>query len=582
MLSETIVADYIAELVLDVAKDKISEKIDGKKLKSELKAYLQRQHTYNELCSHAEEIDFHGLVDYIHNNLLEEVGTRFLDPNKKKRTQAREDIVAAAVEYSKADTVEAKKRVATCIAVCLDIIRAFYRSHFKPKDYLLADEIVDAVAEEIQSTTQTAVDNLSSQIKRTGDEIVSAIESNGTLFSIDKAIALAECGELTSIERNMTKILEHISLTHPYRPYYGYDYNNGKLVSKPQTEEATKLYPPKIILTGAVKFGEQYYSDFGGDPLDYAYRHQKPLVMEVAKAVKLLGEKLDPSQSEVTDLVGNEVVFTPPEFPPAFPCAIKVRNDTYFKYVLLRTQEIEDDGTYIINNTEQGSALFFEVRINPQNPGFPEFKVRMDHSNNKEWLEYVRFMNAVSKEKDIHIYVLYAEEDIIAGNINNVNYTPAFASIDEECDFLERVCEIEDYFNVTLDICGELKQNEYNTVIRVSDLIRNNEVTSTWNEAVFTGIMTQTFREKVLSMNNGQYAFSYVGVERINLFGAEFELKYMRTYRCAKVKELEKLKRKVEVLDDEDDIKFTVFAGEDKSTVVSLKIPDTLDSSIEH
>ena len=67
--------------------------------------------------------------------------------------------------------------------------------------------------------------------------------------------------------------------------------------------------------------------------------------MSISEAIKLLGDQLDPIQKEAQELVGKKIVMVPPAFPPAFPCAVKVKDKTYFDYVLLRTQEILDDGT---------------------------------------------------------------------------------------------------------------------------------------------------------------------------------------------------------------------------------------------
>lgn len=441
------------------------------------------------------------------------------------------------------------------------------------KDYLLADMIVDAVVEEVheaQTATVTAVDGAKEQI-------LAKIDNTGTLFSVDKALALVEAGEVDTIGSGIKKLLDHITLEHPYYPDFGYDYRNGMILSKPLTAEAKKLYPPKFVLTGAVRFGDWYYNDPNGDPLDYAYRHQIPITMEVSQATKLLGEKPDPRQDEVAVLEGNTVIATPPEFPPAFPCAIKVGDKTFFDYVLLRTQEILDDGTYVIGNIEQGGHFYFEVRINPQNPSKPDFKINMSNATNKELLNYVQFMSTLSREKDLHIYVLGLGEDIIAGYMNDMNYKTGFVSVDEEIDFLERVCSIEDYFGVVLAPNGEISNKEYEAVLHISDLIRNDEVRGTWNEATFTGIMSQHFRDELISMDKELYMFSYVGISHVELFGAEFEFRFMRTFKCARMVDFEKVKRKAEVLDDGDDIKITFMAGDDKGTIDTLKIPEKIE-----
>ena len=573
MVTEAIIAasEYVAGLGLDVARAKAKEKIDEKKLRAILTTYIESQRKYNEMCTLAEEIDFQGLVDYIRNNLINATVTRVFAPNPKKRGQARQEIVYAAIAFSKANTDEAKMRVSKCISICLDIIHNFYASnHLSVKDYLLADMIVDALAEEVHESAMTTV----ASVNEAKDQILTTIAEGGSLFSIDKAIEFAENGNVGAIGAGIRKVLDHISLNHPYAPNFGYDYKNGMIVSKPLTAEAKKLYPPKIVLTGAVKIGGEYYNDLKGDPLNYAYRHQLPITMEVSNAEKLLGEKPDPRQEEVQGLVGNTVLAKPPEFPPAFPCAILVGDKSFFDFVLLRTQEIEDDGTYVISNIEQGSSFYFEVRINPHNLSKPDFKFNMNNANNHELLNYVRFMSTLSKEKDIHIYMLSRGEDLIAGYINEIDHKLGFLSFEEEIDFFERVCTIEDYFHVQLSPRGEISNSEYNIVVYISDLIRNDQVTGTWNEVTFTVLISQHFREKLTTLDKELSMLSYVGVSNVDLFGAEFEFRFMRSFKCATLIDIDKVRRKAEVLDDGDNIKITFRAGNDKTAIDTLKIPE--------
>lgn len=576
MIKETIetAAEYLTDLGIEATKDNVKNKLDEKKLRESLIAYIESQQKYNEMCSLAEEIDFQGLIDYIKNNLIDATGTRFFDPNRNKRGQARQQIVDAAVAFSKADTDEAKFRVSKYISICLDIIRGFYEEHhLSLKEFLLSDMIVDAVADEVaevQTTLMTAVDSAKK-------EILTQIDNTGSLFCINKALTFAKAGETDTIRDEIKKMLDHISLEHPYYPHFGYDYQNGMILSKPLTAEAKKLYPPKYVFTGPVKIGNQYYNNPNGNPLDYSYRHQIPITLEISKATKLLGEKPDPRQDEMAGLEGQKLIASPPEFPPAFPCAIKVGETIFFEYILLRTQEILDDGTYIIGNKDQGGSFYFEIRINPQIPSSPDFSMKIRNATNRELLNFVRFMTTLSKEKDLHIYVLALGEDIIAGYINSIDYQTGFSSVDEEIDFLERVCVIEDYFHIQLNPHGEISYKEYKTVIQISDLIRNEEVLGTWNEATFTGVLTQHFREELINMDKEEYRFSYVGISHVELFGAEFEFRFMRTFKDAQMVDIEKVRRKAEVLDDGDEIKITFRAGNDKRTIDTLKIPDNIE-----
>lgn len=565
----TTIAEYLASLGLDAARDKANHMLDEKGLHSALTTYVEKQRKYNEICSLAEEIDFQGLVEYIQDNLIDDVMIRIFDPNRKKRAQARQDIVNAAVTYSKVSTQEAMYRVSKCISICLDIIHSFYKSHqFSVKDYVLSDMIVDAVAEEVHEAKSGTVDAL----YEAKDQIIARIDERGALFSIDKAVELAENGNIGMVSKGIKSVLNHVSLTHPYAPNFRYDYTNGMIISKPLTPEATKLYPSKMVLTGTLKIGDHYYSDPNGDPLNYAYRHQLPIILEVSKAKKLLGEKLDPTQDEVTGLVGNTVIATPPAFPPAFPCSIRIKNTTFFNYVLLRTQEILDNGIFVLGNKGQGSPLYLEIRIDFDNPSKSSFKINMDNANHHELLNYVRFMDTLSKEKEICIYELSHDREFITGYINDINYKTGFATIDEEIDFLERICTIEDFFNVYLKPQDKISVNEYKAILHISDLIRNDEVLGSWDEATLTGTLDKHFREELINMKDEQYMFAYDGTAHIDLFGTGIDYSFERTLKCAQIVDLERVKRKAEVLDDGDNIRIILRAGKDKGTIEKLKI----------
>lgn len=186
-------------------------------------------------------------------------------------------------------------------------------------------------------------------------------------------------------------------------------------------------------------------------------------------------------------------------------------------------------------------------------------------------------MKTLSEEKDLHIYVLEARQDIIAGYINDMEYRTGFTSIDEEIDFLDRICTIEDYFKVELTPAGTISEDEYHCVIQISDLVRNNEVNITWSEMTFTGILNQHFREDLMTMDKELYMLTYIGTGEVKLFGAVLAFRFMRSLKCAHIVDYEKVKKKAEVLDDGDTIKITFRAGEDSSAIDTLNIPDSVD-----
>lgn len=396
------------------------------------------------------------------------------------------------------------------------------------------------------------------------------------MISLDKALDLSEDGRIQEIGVDVQKMFEHISLEHPLYPDFEYDYQDGIVISKALTSDALIKYPSRLVLTGPIRFENHYYDISNDDPLDYAYRHQISMIMDVSKAVQYLGKFQDPNQKEAEKYIGSTVSVNPPEFPPAFPCSIKIRDKTYFEYVLFRTQEKEDDGTYIIGNKDQNDTIYFEIRINPNKSDSPDYKVKIGSANNHELLNYTQFMYDLSKEKELHIYVLSAKEDLIAGYINNVTLNTGFTNIEEELDFLKRICEIEEYFHVELVVDSEIRPNDYNAICQLSNLIRDKELHSTWEELSFNKEVDQQLRDSVASWGENEHSFAVVSLCHVIIFGVEISFNLMRTFKSVCIVDFDKLKDKLSILDDGDSVKITFQPGEDKTAIDSLRIPEEI------
>ena len=195
---------------------------------------------------------------------------------------------------------------------------------------------------------------------------------------------------------------------------------------------------------------------------------------------------------------------------------------------------------------------------------------------NREKLLHLKFLNALMHEKKLSIHVLEAGKDLLVSNVSGVDYESRFQSIEEEIDFWERVCVIENRFAVSLDVADSISQEDYDLVIYLSDLITEDEVISTWGSAIFTGIIDNRFRENLLGMDDTPMAISYVGTCTITLWRTAMTIDFMRTYKMAYIKDLEKTKKKVAVLEDGDTLKITFVPGSDKTQIDTTRIPASL------
>ena len=573
------VAGYVTDLGLDIGNDLIKGKYDEKKLRESLISYIEQQKKYYEVCSLAEEIDFQGLIEYIHNNLLDDVKKRISCLSSKERQIARQSVIDSAVAFSQADTPESKYRVAKSIAICLDIVSNFYRKKIDAQYYILASEVIDAVNENTKQTVDKAK-----------EEIITALgKSTGSLYSLDSIAAKVQSGDISSLNERFKMLFASISSTHPLYPYYGFGWQNNDIISEPLIPEATEKYPVRYQITGPVRIGDRHITNLSLDDLNYAYRHQLQLVMKVEDARKYLGDILDPAQYEMKKLVGGELYAKPPEFPPAFACSIKVKDQVCFDYVLIRIQEILDDGTYIFSNREQKNThLHFEFRVNIKDllqnaeghivaaRGDTGFTISIRDAINSEILKYVKFIKAITTEQDLRLHVLENDQDLVAGKVDNKEYSTGFSDIDEEIDFLERICDIEEYFGLLLHIEDKITEKEYTTVLLISELIRNNIIEEKWQSVSFTGILDERFRRNLIEMGAEMGAISYVGTSHIDLFGVHLELRFMRTFYDAVMEDHERIVKLAELSKEGDPIKVTFKAGENNKAICTLNIPEKL------
>lgn len=587
----TKVAEYVAELGLDVAKEHYDKRIDEEKLKAELIDYIVCQQKYNEVCSLDEEIDYQGLIMYIREKLIDAVTKRIFDPNSRRRGDAREKVKNEAIVYCNATTENAKQRVAKFVVDSLDIIRSFYVKKIDIKYYLLASDVIDAVNANTETTVLLAQNIVVDKINEQSDRVAKLI-ADCPLYSIDKMIVEAKKGNLDFTNTRLNEILSGISSTHPLFPLYGYDIQDGSLISKPLTLDATSKFPMKYKITGHVQVEGKNYNNSTGDPFDFAYRHQLAVVMDVKDAKKYLGDIEDPAQYETDKLIGGKVIAHPPAFPPAFPCSIKVKDVVYYEYVLLRTQEILDDGTFVIGNKEQvDSHLYFEIRINfSDNKKIVtneewytntitkqiDFKMKLYHPTNKEILNFICFMRAASIEQDLRIYMLNTHKNLVIAKKCNVKYAAGFKSIEEEIDFFERICDIEKYYGVTLNLHGDVDYDKYNLVLKISNLVRNGVVQDTWNSFEFSRIMDSNLRKRLTEMNS-PIRICYIQHMDVDIWDAKFKVKYMRILNSALLQDYGRIIELVKLLKDGELISLKFRPDVDKTYVDTLKIPEEME-----
>ena len=352
--------DIVIDLGLAVVKDRAIDAVQQKKVKNEIRAFMEREAKYNEYASREEEIDFEGLYNYVTNHLVEDVKVRLFG-RASERLAATQMIIAKSVYYAKTKTPRSAQRVKKLILKAIEILSRFYRIRVNRDLLFISSEIVDSI-EEISANQHK---EQASIIANTIIEKLGAQQS----LSIDQSLKSLSEGDISKVETTLSMHNRGLSSGHALFPDYGYKIEsngiNVVLRSHPLNEEALKKYPPKIKFSATANIRDQKVADLSAATIDYAYRHQSPIVINFVDAKKFLGDILDPVQHEAEDWIGKKMVLNPRPFPEAFPCSLSIGGEVIFDFVLLRTIEILDDGTVVVaNNDQKSSALKIVLKLN--------------------------------------------------------------------------------------------------------------------------------------------------------------------------------------------------------------------------
>ena len=528
----------------------VKPKINEHKLKKDLEDYILSKKEYFDLCSIDEEFDFEGLLDYVSNNLIEDMKIRVFSKSRKEREKARNTIINKGLQFSQANTKESNAKVTKLVANCIDIIRDFYKKQLTIKEYFLCSEIVDDV-----------VENLTDKIDESNELILSS-QKELAEYSSDNFVRLVNNNQLNLVETKINNLFNIISTQHKLYPEYGYSLNQGKLISVPLQENSIQKYPPIMDIKADLQIGE-YINYFNGlDPLDFSYRHQLDMIIQVKDARKLLGSIEDPCQYEAERMIGENLVLKHKEFPPAFPCSIKVGGKTYFEYVLLRTKEILDDGTYIVTNDEQRNAkVNFEFRFKTEGERIFSFTSHTKNMNSKEHLNYSMFIRDVVMKKEFSIYSYDLQKEV-AKSLEYHESDYDTTSIDFEIDLYTRLCLIESYFDVIFDLPEKIEVNQSKIIFSLSELIKNNKKSISWKSTELTIQFGSLAKNNILDFSE-PVSFLADGENNVELFGQILRFSHRRVYKSAIMRDYERKSKMIQLLEGDETIPVKFDPGED-------------------
>lgn len=548
----TAVLGHIAKIGLDATKDRLKGKYDENAARAKLVDYIQRQREYNFDCRREEEIDFEGLAEYIQRDLIEDVKIRLFG-NPRERGIARQTISDKAAYYAKARTKLSENRARHLACIAVDILASFYRSKVGRELLLVAAEIEDAVISSITDQCHS----LEQQVDKVSQKV-----DNAVLLSVDRALLLAREGHIDEVEKNFSTAIKSLNAEHVLAPYYGFGMDGqDRLKSVPLLHDAIKNYPPHLnVQAKEIKVGNTYIQRLDAGVFDYSYRHQQPIEFNVADAKKYLGDIPDPIQHEAEDFSKSHIIMKPPAFPAAFPCSVSVDGNVEVDYLLLRTKEIKDDGTIIFTNDEQNNFNFrVEISVNLKLNSVG-LKITPISPTNRESLKYRLFLKHAASGNSIELKALELNAIIISTKrnliLNNCD------RLDSEIEFLKKIVAIEEYFQIHLLIPDEITPEDHRIIDRLYEMINNGKYCGKCGRFTLSFEVSEELRKSISNLGDKACGLAFTSNVHLVLFGQELNFLILRKIDCVRLENYEKVKAKIEVLDDGDVLKLGFMNGE--------------------
>ncbi len=85
-----------------------------------------------------------------------------------------------------------------------------------------------------------------------------------------------------------------------------------------------------------------------------------------------------------------------------------------------------------------------------------------------------------------------------------------------------------------------------------------------WSSIAFNVEVSDDFKTKIDGWNDNPFTLSYVGTVEISLWGKKYEVPIIRKYLSVKPKNLEHLRKKIQVLDNGEETRLEFVPGEGK------------------
>lgn len=362
-----------------------------------------------------------------------------------------------------------------------------------------------------------------------------------------------------------------IGTQHPYYPDFmiSVKEENGNFIpySKPITEKAMSEMKPS--LSGTFSFSDRY-SKFKSakEVFDYSYHTQSDIEINVISLKRMLGDKDDPYQGDLKELldgtVQGEWKIKHKEFPPSKPFKIFMdEHESLLDYILLRATRIEGT-TVSLSNYEQETDLDLEFLFDLRQRSMRvNISIRESYEYNYEsQLKFLNFIKGALNKSILHIYSLEEGVEMAQGRFDAFDYQSSFGEVEYEIDFIESILVIEKKYDRKIIVPENISEESYENVMILAEGISNGKIEGKWTDLNTELVIIKESKVYFEGLSEEPERLTFEHTKSLIIFEEEFIIpKIIIHFMEVKFQDVKKIKEKLKVLDTGDVIKVKMIPG---------------------
>lgn len=407
-----------------------------------------------------------------------------------------------------------------------------------------------------------------------------------TVSIFDEIENLARQGKYKEVANTLMHIKDFVGTKHPLYPHYRYKPvqfgNNIILEHEPLTKEAEKKYP--ITYKGEFSISKEQLGGYNGinDLLDDAFLKQKEIEINMSSLNTWLGDRLIDTPNLEKALEEGKWVIAPRALPAPLKLKLYLKENPDISIVDYLEMSISgkegNEYIYIDNSKQVNAKLLFSVKLPINNDNKEEYyktsnakinlKIKPGFETNVEAnLNLLYFFKLISEEKTIAFKNLQEDKDFIVAQSYSLD--EEIFNLENNYNFLKRLNKIEKSLNLSFSLPKKIEKNDYDVIHILESAIENSPIGSILQK------LTANFNDKksiqnLIELFDSRKVVKKLMIEqsgpegRIELFNEIIPIeKVQTTYNTLKIDNFERLKNKVELMEDGESIKITFLPDAD-------------------